>query len=69
VLGKKGGIEENSGEDEEEEQDPGPHGRDRRQRQEKSRAALGGGEIQRVPGLTIVQIVIPRGVKPHTQNG
>jgi hypothetical protein len=39
---------------------PGPGGPRRRHRQEKSRTALGGGEIQRASGSTIDRIVVPR---------
>jgi hypothetical protein len=38
-------------------------------RQQKSRAALGGGKIQRAPGLTIDQIVVPRRTRAYTPNG
>ena len=39
---------------------PGPDGPRRRHRQEKSRTALGGGEIKRASGSTIDRIVVPR---------
>ena len=37
--------------------------------QEKSRAALWRGEVQRAPGLTIDQIIVPRRIQAHTPNG
>jgi hypothetical protein len=38
-------------------------------RQEKSRAALGGGKIQKAPGLTINRIVVSGRTRAHTPDG
>jgi hypothetical protein len=46
-----------------------PCAQNRWQRQEKSRAALGGEEVQRAPGLMIHRIVVSGRIRAHTPFG